>query len=291
MAFSCGGGDGVPELPEVETTRRGISPLLEGRRVSTVNIRNPNLRQPIQTGLPQRLAGLKLQVVERRAKYLLFRFDVGTLIVHLGMSGRILIEGPDSYVRQKHDHIFFHLKSSKAEKKTIILIFNDPRRFGFLNIYKNNSLEYKNIFKKLGPEPLKANFNTKALQKIFFKKSTSIKSVLLNQKLIAGLGNIYVCESLFASKISPYKKASDLTEKEIKTLLFKIKLVLKKAIRAGGSTIKDHKNINGEIGYFQNSFLVYDREGKICKNKFCNEKIKRIVQNGRSTFHCSNCQS
>ena len=129
------------------------------------------------------------------------------------------------------------------------------------------------------------------LQNILFKRATSIKSVLLNQKLIAGLGNIYVCESLFASKISPYKKASDLTEKEIKTLLFKIKLVLKKAIRAGGSTIKDHKNINGEIGYFQNSFLVYDREGKICKNKFCNEKIKRIVQNGRSSFHCSNCQS
>ena len=281
----------MPELPEVETVSKALNISIANYTIKKVKVYKPNLRVLVSKNINTISKESTIFSVKRRAKYGKIYLDNNYVIVfHLGMSGRILIDRPGSYVRQKHDHIVFHLKSSTAEKKTIILIFNDPRRFGFLNIYKNNSLEFKNIFKGLGPEPLKANFNTKALQKILFKKSTSIKSVLLNQKLIAGLGNIYVCESLFSSNISPNKKASDLTEKEIKTLLFKIKLVLKKAIKAGGSTIQDHKNINGEIGYFQNSFLVYDREGKICKNKFCNEKIKRIVQNGRSTFHCSNCQ-
>jgi formamidopyrimidine-DNA glycosylase len=282
----------MPELPEVETVSKALNISITNYIIKKVEVFKPNLRVLVSKNINVISKDSTIFSVKRRAKYGKIYLDNEYVIVfHLGMSGRIIIDRPESYVRQKHDHIVFHLKSSKATKKDIRLIFNDPRRFGFLNVYKNNSLDFKNIFKELGPEPLTANFNTKALQNILFKRVTSIKSVLLNQKLIAGLGNIYVCESLFASKISPYKKASDLTEKEIKTLLFKIKLVLKKAIRAGGSTIKDHKNINGEIGYFQNSFLVYDREGKICKNKFCNEKIKRIVQNGRSTFHCSNCQS
>ena len=282
----------MPELPEVETVSKALNISITNYIIKKVEVFKPNLRVLVSKNINVISKDSTIFSVKRRAKYGIIYLDNEYVIVfHLGMSGRIIIDRPESYVRQKHDHIVFHLKSSKATKKDIRLIFNDPRRFGFLNVYKNNSLDFKNIFKELGPEPLTANFNTKALQNILFKRVTSIKSVLLNQKLIAGLGNIYVCESLFASKISPYKKASDLTEKEIKTLLFKIKLVLKKAIRAGGSTIKDHKSINGEIGYFQNSFLVYDREGKICKNKFCNEKIKRIVQNGRSTFHCSNCQS
>ena len=282
----------MPELPEVETVSKALNISITNYIIKKVEVFKPNLRVLVSKNINVISKDSTIFSVKRRAKYGKIYLDNEYVIVfHLGMSGRIIIDRPESYVRQKHDHIVFHLKSSKATKKDIRLIFNDPRRFGFLNVYKNNSLDFKNIFKELGPEPLTANFNTKALQNILFKRVTSIKSVLLNQKLIAGLGNIYVCESLFASKISPYKKASDLTEKEIKTLLFKIKLVLKKAIRAGGSTIKDHKNINGEIGYFQNSFLVYDREGKICKNKFCNEKIKRIVQNGRSSFHCSNCQS
>ena len=282
----------MPELPEVETVSKALNISITNYIIKKVEVFKPNLRVLVSKNINVISKDSTIFSVKRRAKYGKIYLDNEYVIVfHLGMSGRIIIDRPESYVRQKHDHIVFHLKSSKATKKDIRLIFNDPRRFGFLNVYKNNSLDFKNIFKELGPEPLTANFNTKALQNILFKRVTSIKSVLLNQKLIAGLGNIYVCESLFASKISPYKKASDLTEKEIKTLLFKIKLVLKKAIRAGGSTIKDHKSINGEIGYFQNSFLVYDREGKICKNKFCNEKIKRIVQNGRSTFHCSNCQS
>ena len=282
----------MPELPEVETVSKALNISITNYIIKKVEVFKPNLRVLVSKNINVISKDSTIFSVKRRAKYGKIYLDNEYVIVfHLGMSGRIIIDRPESYLRQKHDHIVFHLKSSKATKKDIRLIFNDPRRFGFLNVYKNNSLDFKNIFKELGPEPLTANFNTKALQNILFKRGASIKSVLLNQKLIAGLGNIYVCESLFASKISPYKKASDLTEKEIKTLLFKIKLVLKKAIRAGGSTIKDHKNINGEIGYFQNSFLVYDREGKICKNKFCNEKIKRIVQNGRSTFHCSNCQS
>ena len=282
----------MPELPEVETVSKALNISITNYIIKKVEVFKPNLRVLVSKNINVISKDSTIFSVKRRAKYGKIYLDNEYVIVfHLGMSGRIIIDRPESYLRQKHDHIVFHLKSSKATKKDIRLIFNDPRRFGFLNVYKNNSPDFKNIFKELGPEPLTANFNTKALQNILFKRATSIKSVLLNQKLIAGLGNIYVCESLFASKISPYKKASDLTEKEIKTLLFKIKLVLKKAIRAGGSTIKDHKNINGEIGYFQNSFLVYDREGKICKNKFCNEKIKRIVQNGRSTFHCSNCQS
>ena len=282
----------MPELPEVETVSKALNISITNYIIKKVEVFKPNLRVLVSKNINVISKDSTIFSVKRRAKYGKIYLDNEYVIVfHLGMSGRIIIDRPESYLRQKHDHIVFHLKSSKATKKDIRLIFNDPRRFGFLNVYKNNSLDFKNIFKELGPEPLTANFNTKALQNILFKRVTSIKSVLLNQKLIAGLGNIYVCESLFASKISPYKKASDLTEKEIKTLLFKIKLVLKKAIRAGGSTIKDHKNINGEIGYFQNSFLVYDREGKICKNKFCNEKIKRIVQNGRSSFHCSNCQS
>ena len=282
----------MPELPEVETVSKALNISITNYIIKKVEVFKPNLRVLVSKNINVISKDSTIFSVKRRAKYGKIYLDNEYVIVfHLGMSGRIIIDRPESYLRQKHDHIVFHLKSSKATKKDIRLIFNDPRRFGFLNVYKNNSLDFKNIFKELGPEPLTANFNTKALQNILFKRGASIKSVLLNQKLIAGLGNIYVCESLFASKISPYKKASDLTEKEIKTLLFKIKLVLKKAIRAGGSTIKDHKNINGEIGYFQNSFLVYDREGKICKNKFCNEKIKRIVQNGRSSFHCSNCQS
>ena len=282
----------MPELPEVETVSKALNISITNYIIKKVEVFKPNLRVLVSKNINVISKDSTIFSVKRRAKYGIIYLDNEYVIVfHLGMSGRIIIDRPESYLRQKHDHIVFHLKSSKATKKDIRLIFNDPRRFGFLNVYKNNSPDFKNIFKELGPEPLTANFNKKALQNILFKRGASIKSVLLNQKLIAGLGNIYVCESLFASKISPYKKASDLTEKEIKTLLFKIKLVLKKAIRAGGSTIKDHKNINGEIGYFQNSFLVYDREGKICKNKFCNEKIKRIVQNGRSSFHCSNCQS
>ena len=282
----------MPELPEVETVSKALNISITNYIIKKVEVFKPNLRVLVSKNINVISKDSTIFSVKRRAKYGKIYLDNEYVIVfHLGMSGRIIIDRPESYLRQKHDHIVFHLKSSKATKKDIRLIFNDPRRFGFLNVYKNNSPDFKNIFKELGPEPLTANFNKKALQNILFKRGASIKSVLLNQKLIAGLGNIYVCESLFASKISPYKKASDLTEKEIKTLLFKIKLVLKKAIRAGGSTIKDHKNINGEIGYFQNSFLVYDREGKICKNKFCNEKIKRIVQNGRSSFHCSNCQS
>ena len=216
----------MPELPEVETVSKALNISITNYIIKKVEVFKPNLRVLVSKNINVISKDSTIFSVKRRAKYGKIYLDNEYVIVfHLGMSGRIIIDRPESYLRQKHDHIVFHLKSSKATKKDIRLIFNDPRRFGFLNVYKNNSPDFKNIFKELGPEPLTANFNKKALQNILFKRGASIKSVLLNQKLIAGLGNIYVCESLFASKISPNIKASELNKKEIKTLLFKIKLL------------------------------------------------------------------
>ena len=281
----------MPELPEVETVTKGLNLSIKNFFINDVFVFRKDFRIRISEDFIKLSKGTKILKVQRRAKYGKIYLDNNYVIVfHLGMSGRIIISKHEAFEKKKHDHVVFYIKAEKKSKQIIYVKFNDPRRFGFINIYKYNETNYRNLFKNLGPEPLSKDLNVKNMIQTFKYKSSSIKSVLLDQKVIAGLGNIYVCEALFTSSILPQKQACKLSVKEITLLIGRIKSTLLEAIKVGGATIQDHRNINGEIGYFQKNFLVYDKEGKECKNKFCKEKIKRIVQNGRSTFYCTNCQ-
>ena len=281
----------MPELPEVETVTKALNIAIKNFIIKKVIIYRSDLRITTSKNMKQYCEGARILYVKRRSKFGKIYLDNDYIIVfHLGMSGRMIIEDNPSFQKKKHDHILFELKHSAENKNYTRLIYNDPRRFGFISVYKNNSMSYKNIFINLGPEPLSNGFSANELYIKFRNKSVSIKVALLNQRLVAGLGNIYVCEALFVTFMSPTKKASSLSKKKITSLVCNIKRVLIKAIEVGGSTIQDHKNINGEIGYFQNYFLVYGREGMHCKNKNCKTTIKRIIQNGRSTFYCPSCQ-
>ena len=281
----------MPELPEVETVTNALNLSIKNLIIRRVMIYRSDLRINVSKNMNKFCEGARILYVKRRAKFGQIYLDNNYVIVfHLGMSGRMIIEKLHSFEKKKHDHLYFDLECSGQKEQSIRLIYNDPRRFGFINIYKNSSNQFKNIFKNIGPEPFSDNFNASELHKKFKKKSTSVKAALLNQKLVAGLGNIYVSEALFASFISPNKIVSNLSLVKLTKLVSQIKQVLIKAIEVGGSTIQDHKNIDGKIGYFQNYFLVYGREGKKCKNKKCDSKIKRIIQNGRSTFYCPTCQ-
>ena len=278
----------MPELPEVETVTTGLNFAIKNLIVKKVYVGRYDLRITVAKKIKSVINNVKVVGVKRRAKYGIIKFDNHySIIFHLGMSGSIVIERNNFRPLQKHDHIA--IEFIKKNNSKIRFIFKDPRRFGFFNIYHDEDNSYKNIFKNLGPEPLIKEFSVQSFYENLNKKQSSIKSLLLNQSIISGLGNIYVCESLFLAKISPFALGCELSLKDIMYLYSKIEKVLKKAIKEGGTTLKDHKNISGEIGYFQNYLSVYNRENNKCVNN-CSSLIKRNIQNGRSTYYCPNCQ-
>lgn len=292
----------MPELPEVETVRRGLEPAMAGQKIVKVKQRRKDLRFPFPARFVERLEGRRIVSLGRRAKYLLADLDSGdVLAMHLGMSGSFRIEDEDDaktpgafhHPRSKdtaHDHVVFHLSNHKR------VIYNDPRRFGFMDLVPRSELASHKLFQHVGIEPLGNQLSGEFLAKAFAGKKTSLKAALLDQSLIAGLGNIYVCEALHRAHLSPKRAASTIATKkgapnERAMLLAKeIRVVLEDAIKAGGSSLRDHRQADGTLGYFQHAFRVYDREGEPCPTKGCGGTIKRIVQNGRSTFFCPVCQ-
>jgi len=267
----------MPELPEVETTVRGLARVLEGRRIERVEARRPDLRRALPEGLGQRLTGARVIRLRRRAKYGLIDTDRGdTLVFHLGMSGRWRIDPPDV---QKHDHFLVETDEGRQ------LALNDARRFGSLDLVLTSELAEWPPFKALGPEPL--DLNPGELKRRLAGRSAAIKLLLLDQRIVAGLGNIYVCEALYRAGIDPRRAGGSISLERLKRLVPAIHDVLAEAIEAGGSTLRDFAAPGGELGYFSKSFAVYDREGRPCG---CGGTVKRIVQGGRSTFFCPRCQ-
>ena len=287
----------MPELPEVETVRLGIAPALEGRTITHAETRRGDLRRPFPRDFAARLKGRKVKALRRRAKYILADLDSGeTLVIHLGMSGRMSVQAPGAAARKigtyvhdvsdgvgKHDHVVLETDAPAR------ILFNDHRRFGLMDLIQTRTLEDDKLFKDIGIEPLSPGFNAKHLTVALGGKKTPIKSALLDQRVVAGLGNIYVSEALFRSHISPKRLAGSLKADEIKKLVIAIRKVLQDAIKAGGSSLRDHARPDGALGEFQHHFLVYGREGKPCKLS-CKGTVKRIVQAGRSTFYCPKCQ-
>ena len=282
----------MPELPEVETIMRGISPFLEGATIKKIKLNRADLRWPFPENFASRLKEAKVLNLKRRSKYILVELSTGdTLLIHLGMSGKILVSGSkigkyfyESSKVSNHNHVIFELNDGT------IITYNDPRRFGVMDLAETEDLKNHKFLKKLGPEPLGNNFNSDYLITKLSKKESPIKNVLLNQSVIAGLGNIYVCEALFMSGILPMKKASKISKNKCEELVRNIRTVLTSAIDAGGSSLKDFTDIQGNLGYFQFEFYVYGRENEYCKIKNCGCKIKRISQSGRSSFYCPSCQ-
>jgi len=282
----------MPELPEVETVLRGISPILEGNQIDYAQVNRPDLRRPFPNNLAKRLKNRKINFLHRRSKYILIDLSGGeTLIMHLGMSGRIIISQKVSGTfhhntnhSQKHDHFVLHLKDNHQ------LTFNDPRRFGVIDLLRTENLELSGMLSQIGPEPLSNSFNEAYFVSTLRLKKTNIKSALLDQRVVAGLGNIYVCEALFRAGISPKRQALRISNKKLRSLVPIIKEILLEAISSGGSSLRDFRNASGDLGYFQHSFDVYGREDQDCYNTECDSKIKRITQAGRSSFYCSNCQ-
>ena len=274
----------MPELPEVETIKNELKLILLNNDINKILINTNNLRIPLKKKKIKKLEGLRVVKIARRGKYILIFFNKDyVLLIHLGMSGRILLKNKP-YRTKKHDHLIFHVN------KMYYIILNDPRRFGLVDVISNEQLLDSTYLKHLGVEPLTKDFNFIYLKKVLSQTKTNIKNALLNQRLIAGLGNIYVNESLFRSKIFPFKIASTLSKKQILLLCLNIKKVLRYAIKAKGSSISDFKLPSGLLGNFQNKFKVYNRVGKFCKNKNCKEKIVKVIKNGRSTYYCKKCQ-
>jgi formamidopyrimidine-DNA glycosylase len=291
----------MPELPEVETVRRGLSPVMEGARFDKVEARRGDLRWPLPKDFVKRIEGATVSGLGRRAKYLLADLSSGeVLLMHLGMSGsfHVLNGGdamPGGYYHERgklaaHDHIVFHMSNGA------VITFNDPRRFGCMKLVARSGLEQEPLLRALGPEPLGNAFDAAMLASACAGKQTSLKAALLDQRVVAGLGNIYVCEALHRAHLSPRRKASTLADRKgapndrSVALVDAIRTVLNDAIKAGGSSLRDHRQTDGELGYFQHSFRVYDREGAPCPTRGCSGTIRRIVQNGRSTFYCPVCQ-
>lgn len=271
----------MPELPEVETTGRGLSAKLLGCRLIRLEQNRKDLRIPIPARLAARLEGATLREISRRAKYLLLRFDNGqTLLVHLGMSGRMVIDG----AREKHDHLIFHFSNGKH------VAFNDARRFGLVDLMPTAQEAQHRLLRPLGPEPLDKGFTPAVLHAALQGKKTAIKLALLDQTLVAGIGNIYDCEALFMAGIAPTRAAGSLSAQECAALVPAIKDVLKAAIKAGGSSLRDYVQTSGELGYFQHNFKVYDRAGLPCPSGKKGHTIARMAQGGRSTFYCPKCQ-
>lgn len=288
----------MPELPEVETVKMGLAPAMEHHRFMRVETRRGDLRIPFPPDFAKRLVGRTVKRLRRRAKYLLADLDDGeTLVMHLGMSGRLSVyaEGrqrrlgqyvyesaPSNAGHAKHDHVIFETDAPAR------IVFTDPRRFGLMTLVKTEALDESDLFKGIGIEPLSKAFDGAWLAKVLHGRRTPIKSALLDQRVVAGLGNIYVCEALFRARISPKRLAAKVAAARIPDLVAAVKSVLGDAIRAGGSSLRDYVKADGALGEFQHRFAVYDQEGKPCPA--CKGKVKRIVQAGRSTFYCPACQ-
>ena len=276
----------MPELPEVETVMRGMQPALEGKKLINIEARCDSLRWPIPNNFADRLRGRRVINIARRAKYILWYLDDETvMILHLGMSGRVSITAKRPSKIEKHDHLIF------TTEEGAVIRFNDARRFGMVDLSTSGSVFQHKLLRQIGPEPLSNDFNELSLKEMLRGKKTTIKNALLDQRVVAGLGNIYVCESLFRSNISPKRVALNVKGKRLKALSLNIREVLNEAILAGGSSLRDHAQTNGDIGYFQHNFMVYGREGQACKKNGCGNKVNRIIQSGRSTFYCTKCQN
>jgi formamidopyrimidine-DNA glycosylase len=277
----------MPELPEVETVRLGLVPVLEGRTLVRVEARRPDLRIAFPPHFAKRLTGRRVDKLTRRAKYLLAKLDDGeTLLMHLGMSGRFFVdhERTNSAGSGTHDHVLFETDRGAR------VIYSDHRRFGLMTLIAADDLSTHKLLKGLGPEPLSADFSAAYLREELKGKKTPIKAALLDQRVVAGLGNIYVCEALHRAHISPKRLAGTLKTDAVERLVAAVRTVLEDAIKAGGSTLRDYRRADGELGYFQHRFRVYDREGEACVTRGCKGHVKRIVQAGRSTFYCPVCQ-
>jgi len=285
----------MPELPEVETVRRGLEPVLKGARLFRVRQNRPELRFPFPERFVERLEGAVVERLERRAKYLLFPLSTGeTWVTHLGMTGRFTLDGAQlgefeeaAPIGGKHEHVSLCAVRDGAMTR---VGFADARRFGFMGLIPTEAVEAHPWFTGLGPEPLGNGFSGAHLAEVFAGKTQNIKVSLLDQRNVAGLGNIYVCEALYCARISPLTPAGKVTKARLETLAAVVRDVLNEAITAGGSTLKDFANAEGGQGYFQHRFDVYGREGQPCLGEGCVGMVKRIVQGGRSTFYCPDCQ-
>jgi formamidopyrimidine-DNA glycosylase len=272
----------VPELPEVETVRRGLAAKLEGRRLARVELRRPDLRIPFPPDFAARLEGRRVEHVGRRAKYLLLRLDDGTvLIAHLGMSGRMLVTPAPAPAPGRHDHVLIETDDGTA------VTFQDHRRFGLMTLCDGEDLEAHPLLRDLGPEPLGNDFNGPGLSAALAGRRTPIKAALLDQRIVAGIGNIYACEALYRARISPRRLARSVAGARAERLVVAVRAVLEDAIAAGGSSLRDYVQADGELGYFQHSWAVYGREGEPCPDCACDGAVRRIAQGGRSTFYCS----
>ena len=273
----------MPELPEVETVARGLAKRLEGRKLVKVETRRGDLRWPFPKNFAKRLTGRRVTKVRRRAKYLVAELDDGNaLLAHLGMSGRMLLSKGRPETLETHDHVIFETDEGW------VLRFNDARRFGMMDIVATDKLERHKLIKGIGPEPLGNDFNGPVLAAALKGKKTSIKAAILDQKVVAGVGNIYASEALYRARISPKRLAYTVQGDRAEKLAHAIKAVLNEAIAAGGSSLRDYVQADGELGYFQHKWRVYEKEGQDCPD--CAGKIRRIVQGGRSTFYCPSCQ-
>jgi formamidopyrimidine-DNA glycosylase len=290
----------MPELPEVETVRRGLQPALEGARLERVEARRADLRFPFPDDFVQRLTGARIEALERRAKYLLAPLDRGdTLVMHLGMTGRFEIEGANpaqsghtrpgrfrqaAPAEDKHAHVLFETEAGHR------VTYFDARRFGYMDLIPTSELGAHAWFKGLGPEPLGPEFTSGHLAAAFAGKIQNVKATLLDQRVVAGLGNIYVCEALHRARISPETPAGRISHKRLETLAEAVREVLLEAIAAGGSTLRDYAGADGALGYFQHAFRAYGREDEPCLRTGCRGVVRRTVQAGRSTFFCPQCQ-
>ena len=286
----------MPELPEIEIVKRSLFKMIDKAKIIDVKTNNKNLRYKIPHTFSKNLIGEKIQKISRRSKYLIFHFKKKLLLIHLGMSGKLLLMRShdhtmfktsfyyDSIVQQKHNHIYIKLNNG------LVLIYNDVRRFGFFKLYNTIQINKITFLKKLGLEPFSKKFNAKYFEKFVKNRKKNIKNLLMDQTFVGGLGNIYVNECLFMSKIKPLKRCSSLTKNEIENLILNIKKVLRSSISKGGSSIRDFKNILGKSGTFQQFFHVYGKENKNCSRISCKGKIKKILISNRSSFYCNKCQ-
>jgi formamidopyrimidine-DNA glycosylase len=282
----------MPELPEVETVRRGLAPVMEGEVIARAEVRRPDLRWPFPPDMAERLTGARVDRLRRRSKYLLADLSTGeTLLMHLGMSGRMLVSGDplgrfvhDHPAPAKHDHVVLNMESGAR------ITFNDPRRFGIMDLMPTEAAEAHRLLAALGPEPLGNAFHEAHLVGALRARRTPVKAALLDQRVVAGLGNIYVCEALFRGGIAPTRRTDRIAAARIAALVPAIRDVLRDAIAAGGSSLRDYRQADGELGYFQHRFDVYGRTGQPCRTPGCTAAIRRTVQSGRSSFHCPVCQ-
>ena len=287
----------MPELPEVEIVKRSLFKMINKAKIIAIKINNKNLRYKIPNNFSNQLVAERILKISRRSKYLIFHFKKKLLLIHLGMTGKLLIKNNQKNrtfktsfyynldILQKHNHIYFSLSNG------LILIYNDVRRFGFFKLFKNTKLNNITFLKKLGPEPLSATFNLKYFENYTKGKKKNIKNLLMDQRFVSGLGNIYVNEVLFMSKIHPSRLCFSINKIEKRNLILNIKKILKLSISKGGSSIRDFKNILDKSGSFQQFFYVYDKENKNCSRNSCKGKVKKISISSRSTFFCNKCQN